>query len=506
MKLDLFFNSLKIAVSKFREIYKNKRIKIISHLDADGISAASILIKALERENVIHSISIVSTLDSDNLENILNEEFDIIFFTDLGSGQFNLITKKIKDLETSKQTKIPVFILDHHKPESQEIISSITHINPHFQEIDGGSQVSGSGVVYLFCKELNKKNKDSAHLAVIGAIGDAQEINKKGFVGLNKQILEDAISNNTIEVITGLNFFGAQTKPLYKLLDYCTDPYIPGVSGNESGAIKFLQDLGIEPKTNSKNRDVNPNPDWKKLNDLSAQEIQDLRKAIILKRKDQPNPENIFGLNYILLNEEPQTPFRDAREFSTLLNSCGRLNKASLGIGACLNNTKIKKEALLNLAQYKKEILGAITWFNNHRNGIDVIEKVYDPHTKKTLKTPYIIINAQDNIMHTMIGTLASIISRGKFFPKGTFILSIAWNKKDFSKISLRIAQSRNNKQLNLRNTLQSIIKKVGGECGGHQYAAGALIETSKEKAFIGAAIKFFKQLEKNSKKEIKKK
>ena len=97
--------------------------------------------------------------------------------------------------------------------------------------LGGSKEVSGSGVTYLFAKSLNKANIDFAYIAIIGAIGDMQE--DRGFETLNSRILEDAKKTGKMKVITGIRVFGAQTKPLHKVLEYCTDPFIPGVSGSE---------------------------------------------------------------------------------------------------------------------------------------------------------------------------------------------------------------------------------------------------------------------------------
>ena len=94
-----------------------------------------------------------------------------------------------------------------------------------------------------------------------------------------------------------------------------------------------------------------------------------------------------------------------------------------------------------------------------------------------------------------MIGTLASILAKGNFLPEGTLILSLARNpkenSKDITKISLRLASLRpyqNNQNADLRRVLQDIVSRVGGETGGHQFAAGGLIDTVKENVFIEAA------------------
>src|SRR3989344_3667096 len=212
-KYENFYEQVRKAAKKFKEVDKKETVRLISHLDADGISACSIFVKLLNNENRKYVVSIVPQL---------NKEF------------------------------LPgrdILILDHHNPEATEIPDNITIINPHYSGIDGGKEISGAGVVYYFAKEVDPKIEDIAHIAIIGAVGDIQD--EDGFLKLNNEILETAIKKNKIEVKRGLRIFGGHTKPLHKALEYCTDPYIPGVTGSESGAIQFLYDLGIEPKSGS---------------------------------------------------------------------------------------------------------------------------------------------------------------------------------------------------------------------------------------------------------------
>ena len=119
-----------------------------------------------------------------------------------------------------------VFIIDHHEPEKLKVESdNVFFVNPHKFGINGSIEVSGAGVVYLFASSLDKKMEEFAHVAIIGAIGDMQEHN--GFEKMNKDILKTAIDGGKIKVIRGLRMFGAQTKPLHKILEYSTDPFIP---------------------------------------------------------------------------------------------------------------------------------------------------------------------------------------------------------------------------------------------------------------------------------------
>lgn len=450
--MEEFFNKVKETVAAFNDIDKKKPVRIISHCDADGISAGSILVKAFVRKGIKFSLSIVKQIDDVLVEQIKREPYEVIFFLDLGSSSLKLLSE---NLENKK-----VFILDHHAIDN--VKTEFFHVNPHSFKVDGSREVSGAGVVYFFAKEFGKENVDSAYLALIGAIGDIQE--NKGFDGLNRLILDDAVNSGKLEVKRGLRMFGMQTKPIHKVLEYSTDPYIPGVTGNEEGAVRFLEEVGIDFKENGK---------YKKLIHLNNEEMKKLVTSIILTRLgSEENPEDVLGPIYLLKDEEEESSTKDAKEFSTLLNAVGRMHKASLGIGTCLGSADARERALNLLQDYKREIIDSLNWF--YKNRENVLEK-----------ENYVIINAGDNIKDTLIGTLASIISKSNLYKNGTIIVSMAYTLDGFVKISSRLTNLNGNHYVDLSKIMKKVIEKVGGVGGGHDSAAGALIPLEKEKEFV---------------------
>jgi len=454
---ELFGEDIKKAVEEFKKIDRKEVIRVISHLDADGISAASIMVKCLNNDNRKYSISIIQQIKKDILVGLAKEPYNCFIFTDIGSGSITEIGELFKDKK--------VFILDHHEPEKLNIKNNnVFLVNPHKFGIDGGVEIAGAGVVYLFTSEIDKKMEEFAHIAIIGALGDVQEHN--GFEKLNNKILETAIEKGKIKVIRGLRLFGAQTKPLHKVLEYCTDPFIPGVTGNESGAIQFLHNIGINPKHGK---------EWKKVTHLTKEEMKSLVTGVILKRLGEKNPDDVLGNVYILRGEEEESPTKDAKEFSTLLNACGRLDKASLGIGACLGDKRIKKKAICLMSDYKREIINSLKWYNENKNSSLI-----------TKGEGYVIINAQDQIRSTLIGTLASILSKSNG-TKEKFIMSMAQLIDGTTKVSLRMCG--NNNGTDLKQIIADIIKDIPDcEAGGHANAAGALIPTDSENKFIERA------------------
>ena len=452
-----FNEQLKNAAEAFKQIDKKEVIRVISHLDADGISACAIMIKLLNMENRKYSVSIIQQLNKAFLSQVAFEPYNCFIFTDIGSG----VVGDIKEVLKGKK----VFILDHHSI-SDDNFESIVFVNPHLCGIDGGKEISGAGVVFKFACAVDKGMEELANIAIIGAIGDLQEQN--GFLRLNEEILKVAVEKNKIQVKKGLRIFGTQTKPLHKALEYCTDPYIPGVSGSESGAIQFLHQIGIDPKNGN---------GWKKIVHLNDDEMKKLVTGIIMKRLNEANPDDVLGNVYILTQEEEESPTRDAKEFATLLNACGRLGRASLGIGACLGDKKIKQQAIRSLSDYKKEIVNALNWYNENKFNEDIF-----------WGSGFVIINAKSNVMSTMIGTLASILSKSNLMTKNTFILSMAQAVDGSTKVSLRTTNNVNG-AFDLKKIIEEVINYIdNAESGGHQNAAGAVIPTEKEIDFIETA------------------
>ena len=434
------------AVNEFKKI-KDEPLRVISHLDCDGLTSAGIIINVLKRENKKFVLSIAKQLNEKIIEELSLESYNTIIFTDLGSGYINLIKKYLNN-------KL-IFIFDHHVPQDTKENDNIIHVNPHLaKDKEKFINISGSGITYFFAKKLNERNKDLAHLAVIGVIGDMQD-----FTNFNKEILDDAISEGKILVKYGLKMFGSQTRPLNKILQYSTDPFIPGVTGDEQGTFEFLSSTGINFISEGKIR---------RIIDLNEDELKKLTTSIILRRLgSEKNPEDIFG-NIYLLKDEFEDGLKDAREFSTLLNCCGRLNKPSIGIGVCLDNFELKQKANELLRQYKQELINGLNWFYSNKD-------------KLIKKDNFVIINAEDKIRDTLIGTITSIISRSNVYFNGTILIGMAYTLDNNVKISMRECNTNN---YNLAEILTNFVNGKG-EVGGHKQAAGALIPLEYEQEFI---------------------
>lgn len=460
MTIDEFLSSFESAIKKLEST--KGTLRVVSHLDCDGLCSASILSAALKRKNIRFGLSIVKQLTREFLLELKLEEYELIIFSDLGSSNKDLILEILPDKQ--------IIILDHHQVQGG-LSENLIEINPLLHGLDGGKEISGAGVCYLFSKLLDSQNRDLSYIAIIGAVGDMQE--NKGFVGLNSLILEDA--KDVIDVTSGLRIFGSQTRPIYKVLEYSTEVYIPGVTGSEIGAIKFLEDLAIPIKNKDKIR---------KLIDLSKEEMQRLIEAIVVQRSSSvKNPQDVVGPVYLLAKEPDGAPTKDLKEFSTLLNACGRLGRSSLGIGVCLGDKESKQEAFRLLEDYKIEILNGLNWFYDARKQNKIIEK-----------EEFVIINAEEYIKDTMVGVLASILSRSNVFSAGKIIIAMAHTVYDSTKISCRVVGPRK-EDINLKAILSQICQGLGGQVGGHDHACGAIIHQDKDDEFISRVQEYFNKV-----------
>ena len=85
------------------------RVRIISHYDADGITSASIMVKALLREGRDLHLTIIKQLGEDIVQELAKEDNSIMMFLDLGSGHLDLIQKYLV-----KEGRL-IVVADHHQ-------------------------------------------------------------------------------------------------------------------------------------------------------------------------------------------------------------------------------------------------------------------------------------------------------------------------------------------------------------------------------------------------------
>ena len=417
------------AIIKVRNANK---ILLVSHYDCDGLCSAKILSDALKKENKEIKIKIAKEISSEIIEEVEKEfeegNFELIIFSDLGSGYLSLLPK---DKE--------IVILDHHVPEKVEVPENIIQINPCLED----KELCGAGICYLFVSELGK-NEELIDYAIVGAIGDHQlEIDE------NKKIKELAEKLGRLKTEPGLNIFGHVNRPIHESL--CNANFFP-LNGH-SEVVQFLSELDIELYHNGK---------IKSYYDLSEKEKKKLSLEIIKERisNNIEEPANIFSSIYILTNQPRE--LMDALEFSTIFNSFGRLEKYEEVFEMLDGNLDILAEVK---REYGRKLSSYLAWVERN------LEKF--PQTKNIL-----FINAKEKIDENMIGTIVSILINGSI--NKNVIVGLAY-AEDGVKLSTRSKMPG----IDLDEIVSKICGKLGGNGGGHKEAAGGKIERGKEEEFI---------------------
>ncbi len=486
------FDTAEHIAERFKEQKFNK-VLIISHIDADGLSAASIASTALQREGLAYEIKFIKQLDEAviaDLKGVLGSsgaaDLGILFwFMDLGSGM-------VKNISQFK----PV-ITDHHAPSLDnydvpiqartDLLSlgdALTkqidefHLNPHLFDLDGTFDISGAGTVYLVARALNPNNTDLAHLAVIGAVGDLQDSMFRRLTGTNRKILEDAVNVGKIDAKTDISSYGRETRSLQTLLMYTIDPDIPGLSMNEVNCIKFLKKLNIQLSTDGRPRH------WVDLTiDERRSILSELMELMLAKGIGHKEANRLFGEAYILPDETVGTSLHDAKEFATLLNSCGKYNRPEIGHNICLGD---REEQLKSAYQLLKEHRSILMNGMQFVRGLGINDHGAIQYFDAGDKIP-------DNIIGTIINMILNNVEVDQNKPLFGFVLA---EEGDRLKVSARTTRDLVKKGLNLSTVMKQIsdIFGSGSVGGGHDIAAGATIPLGKQEEFLKYADEIVKE------------
>jgi RecJ-like exonuclease len=458
---DSFFASASQAAKTILEtVEKDGFIQIFSHLDADGIAAAGIIGKALWRLRARFRIRVIQWVDDKIISEIVVGKPQLVVLTDFGSGYIDLLNEKVPGVK--------VVILDHHQIVGSAVNNSFVQVNPHLHGIDGATDVSGSGVAYFAAKALNAMNVDLSPIAIVGALGDMQDkYEQRSLGGLNAVIVEDAVNAGLVKVERDMTFFGRETRAIHKALASSTSPFIPGISGDDGAAVAFLNNLGIPLRDGEK---------WRALRDLSDDEKKRLCTGLaehLLSKGLHLEVSKLVGDVYILTGEEPWTSLRDAREFSVVLNSTGRLDKPSLGIAVCMGDRGAALAAAnLVLEDYRKDISKYLTW---------VMEK---PERMREFENVYVVYG-ENAVNEKIIGTVASILAYSLPVSEKPILAFANVEAEGVAKFSARTTGSAVKKGVNLGEVMRVGSEKFGGKGGGHNIAAGAQVPLDKIEDFI---------------------
>lgn len=439
-----------------RRIRAAEDFLIVAHIDADGISSAAIASETCRRLGKDYEVLFTKKMDEITIDAINNSKRDLVWIVDLGSGYI------------SSYTRSNIVITDHHVPDpkwrrNQTTIDSfqvIEHVNLHKYGMDGSVEGCGATMTYLVSRTVNEYNRDLAYLSVIGACGDIQDRVGYRLTGLNTISLDDAVENGDVVVKKDLRLFGRETRPIVQFLQYGNDPEIRGITNDNAGCNRLLATHGVQLRMNGRPAV------W---NDLSDEEKLPICNDI-MDRVDIDDIDAIYGDVYTLPKFPKEGGLRDAKEFATALNSCGRYDDAPTGMRICFGDRRAVKDAENNRAEHRRNISAALQYVKQN----DLIR------VRKYIQ----YFDSGDSIKETVVGIIAGMILGTNGFRKDIPMLAFAM-ADDGVKVSARADKSLGERGLDLSRIMSEASEKVGGYGGGHNIAAGATIPEGKKEEFL---------------------
>lgn len=171
--------------------WPDKEVQIFHHNDSDGLSSGAILTRAFERDGLRVRRYALEKPYPALLAKIYEQEGRLIVFADFAGR----IAPLLSALNRGRNLTV---ILDHHVAE-RSTDPRVHNLDPDLYGLKGDRDISGSTTCYLFAHALNPANRDLAHVAAIGAVGD--EFFVEGcLAGENRAVASEAVQQGKLEI------------------------------------------------------------------------------------------------------------------------------------------------------------------------------------------------------------------------------------------------------------------------------------------------------------------
>ncbi len=455
-------SALKPFCDKIRStVEANSEIAIVTHIDADGITSGSIMAAALARMGAKCTVRTVSDMNPAVIETMKAEDHEFYIITDLGGGMAAQFRKALGN---------KWIVIDHHQIPEEEMLTDDAGqvMNAWKFGIDGGIEVPAGGMAYAVATTLDRKNRDLSCMAVVSAVGDRQDQgDKRSFIGLNREILETAQSMGLVNVDLDIMLTGRETRPLHEALAFTSFPFIEGLTWNRDSCYTILKNAGIALKDNGR---------WRVPAEFSQEEKSAILDAVAKfvassNKRSTGIIDDLIGYVYTLASEDKRSQLRDAREFATLLNACGRIGRSGVGVAICMGdrNTMLTAGEEIS-AQYR-------TTLRNY------ISTLFSEKWRMTDDGTSTLINGDGLVAQDMLGAVSSLLS-GSPTLAGRLIFARTLAQDGTYKFSSRKSQGCVSKA-NLGLVMRHCAESTQGTGGGHAAAAGCRIPSTTLEQFL---------------------
>lgn len=449
------------ALSFFKDkisdcIKSKKSISVTTHIDCDGLTSGSIITKALIRAGARCTVRTSKEFSKKVIDSLKKDSRDFHVITDLAGGFANNLDESLGENWV---------VLDHHQISEKEQNNQKV-INAWKYGIDGGTEICAGGMAYLAAMALDDKNSDLSAIAVVSALGDRQDQGeRKSFIGKNYEIANTAKEEGLVDIDLDLLLVGRETRPLPDALAFTSQPFIEGLTWNRDACLSLLNSSGIQLKDGGR---------WRvpaELNDEEKRSVIETISKFTSGKNATEIMSELIGYTYTFPREDKRSFLRDGREFSTMLNSCGRIGRSGVGIAVCMGDrNKILREGETILTDYRKMIREYMNVLTNERWRVS---------ESKTC----VMVNGEGIVPEMMTGTISSLIA-GSPKNAGKIVILRTGGEENTIKFSSRKSFGCKS-EINLSELMRTGAEKFDGVGGGHNAAAGAKITKDKLDGFL---------------------
>jgi hypothetical protein len=188
--LNTLFDAMEQAIREIKQ-WPEKTVQIFHHNDSDGLSSGAILTRAFERQGFKVKRFCLEKPYPAVLRKVYEQEGSILIFADFAGR----IAPLLSELNKGRNLTL---ILDHHVAEASTD-PRVHNLDPDLHGLKGDRDISGSTTCYLFALTLDPVNRDMAHIAAIGAVGDGFFVDGQ-LVSQNREATLEAVQQGQIEI------------------------------------------------------------------------------------------------------------------------------------------------------------------------------------------------------------------------------------------------------------------------------------------------------------------
>jgi RecJ-like exonuclease len=240
-----------------------------------------------------------------------------------------------------------------------------------------------------------------------------------------------------------------------------------GLTWNREGCHALLKNAGIKLKEDGR---------WRVPAEFSQEEKSAILDAIAKFMATSSKAatriiDDLIGYVYTLSGEDKRSQLRDAREFSTMLNACGRIGRAGVGIAICMGDRN-------DMLSAGEEIVSIYrTTLRNY------ISTIFADKWRLVDDGRSVFVNGDGLVAEDMLGAVSSLLS-GSPSLGGRLLFVRTLTKDGTYKFSSRKALGSTS-EANLGLIMRYCAEAFKGAGGGHSAAAGCRIPSSALEDFV---------------------